>query len=405
MKKKSFIIVAITLLFVALIGLWVRNQKVDLTSIPTTVPVIIEENVGAPQAVQAENKAVENKIEEVIPRLTLENLNLIALKLKDSQSGAQNYKILQQLKNVLRSMPVEQVTPLILAYMGSKNDAQTQLSFSVNAEGYLEMSPTFRVFLMDILAELNPQAAKELSVQVLNESTAPDEWAVALRNYAWGQPQKDARGDAFFNAKVESLLGNDKWAYNPTIGYLQAFDTVVYTNNDKYMTRLVELASGEEVPESTQYAARLALIRSSEQNFPAVAEQLIHNTNMPANANLRPQVLIHADLSQEGDYEVITGYLKDPKISATEKRAFIRNYPNVVDLFSNNLLTKQTPKPMANNKISDIKSLELFQQLRQDPEFLELYPELEASIERLKEWKASIERGEAQQAATSKTQS
>ena len=80
-----------------------------------------------------------------------------------------------------------------------------------------------------ICPRLDPKAAGEVATQILANYTTPDEWAVSLRNYAWANPGQPGR--AFLQMKAGQLLANADWTKNPSVGYLEAFDAIVYAHD------------------------------------------------------------------------------------------------------------------------------------------------------------------------------
>ena len=80
---------------------------------------------------------------------------------------------------------------------------------------------------LDLLLELDPEAAARISREILSSKTSADEWAIALRNVAKGE--RIERNRDYLRTRAEELITNPEWQAQPSIGYLNAFDVLVYT--------------------------------------------------------------------------------------------------------------------------------------------------------------------------------
>ncbi|MCU0749383.1 MAG: hypothetical protein MUF13_07550, partial [Akkermansiaceae bacterium] len=101
-------------------------------------------------------------------------------------------EILEALRQTIREAPDEQEAAAALAsYLKSGVDVFTKLPFEVGEEGMLATAPTLRTALLDLLVTLDPTLALELARTIMNQTSSPDEYAIALRNLAWNDLDGD----------------------------------------------------------------------------------------------------------------------------------------------------------------------------------------------------------------------
>jgi hypothetical protein len=111
---------------------------------------------------------------------------------------------LTELRAALLALPTNEAVAEIRRFLDSKADAPTHSGFKVGRTGLLDEAPTLRTFLLDELARLDPSAAGEYAKVILANKDSPDEWAVALRNLARGDPS--AEGRTLLELKAGELL-------------------------------------------------------------------------------------------------------------------------------------------------------------------------------------------------------
>ncbi len=162
--------------------------------------------------------------------VTLSMLQQICAALRAAKDGESARQELEKLRALLAAMPPDKAAALIREFLDSKMDAPTHLGFTVGPGGLLEGAPTFRTFLLDELARIDRAAAADYSKTILQSKDSPDEWAVALRNLAWGDSSAD--GHQLLEEKTEEMLQDTSWQESPSTGFLEAFDTAVYLGNE-----------------------------------------------------------------------------------------------------------------------------------------------------------------------------
>lgn len=276
---------------------------------------------------------------------------------------------------MLAAMPKDQAIALIRQFLDSKADADTHLGFKVGQGGLLDDAPTLRTFLLDELARLDPAAAADYSKTILQSKDSPDEWAVALRNLAWGDTSADGR--TLLEQKTTEMLQYPPWQQNPSTGFLEAFDVAVYLGGTSLMPTLTSMLQQQNDP-AISHASYLALDRLVINNpQTTLAGLLADPTSMQGHESTRADYFARADVSDPQQRQIVENYLLNPQISAAELNTFAGIFPNANYMISPNLLTQsQTPNHAA-LAARDAASLQAVQQWMTDPRFSQLQPELE----------------------------
>lgn len=291
----------------------------------------------------------------------------------------------------LAALPKDEAVAAICEFLNSRQDAPTHLSFKVGGNGWLTEAPTLRTFLLDELARIDPAAAAVYSRVILAGMDSPDEWAVALRNLALGDPGVDGR--ALLEQKTTALLQYQPWQQDPSVGYLESFDAAVYLGGTNLLPTLSQLARQQDNPAVT-HAAYLALDRLVIANPVTVLGALEAAPDLlQGREATRADFFARADARDPQQREVLETYLLNPGLSAGELQTFAGVYPNANFMLSPNLLT-QTPTPGHNALISrDTQSLAVAQQWMTDPRFSSLLPALQTITARLQYFVQQANRG------------
>ena len=290
-------------------------------------------------------------------------------------------KILAKLRAYLLSLPKSVAVRLIDQFLNGKRDALTRLQFTIEKNGLLSAAPTLRVFLLDLLAQVDPQAASQYAMQILSTPGSPDEWAISLRNYALAGPPSATQ--AFMEAKLAEMLANGAWRNDPSVGFLEAFDTAVYTHDTALTPTLSQLMATKDNP-AVAHAAYLTLDRLVISDPATVLGQLQAQPDLMQGHELtRADYFARADPGDPQQKAVLESYLLDPNRSQQELNAFAGVYPNENYMISNNLLT-QTQTPTYSDIISrDRTALSVVQAWMSDPRFQTVQPQLQTMANRL----------------------
>jgi hypothetical protein len=293
-------------------------------------------------------------------------------------------QMLATLRRYLSSMPPEDAAAAIRNWLDTGQDAPTQLEFKVGRDGNLKETPSLRVFLLDYLTQIDPAAASSCAEKILGTMVSPDEWAISLRAYALANPSPDAR--IFLHQKVSEMIGNEAWRNNPSVGFLEAFDVIVYTRDRDLTPDLAQFVQQKE-NRALAHAAYLALDRLIQAEPAEVLGQLQSRPElMDGREGTRADLFARADVRDPKQKAVLENYLLDPGRSPTELQKFAVTYPNANYMVSYNLLTRTATPTGAELSARDREALRVVHEWLGDPRFARLGPELQAMKSRLEQF-------------------
>jgi hypothetical protein len=362
--------VALVAIF-ALSGWWLSRKRGDAQS--TTGSETIT-------ATNAPTAAVESTSSPT-PKSNFESA---ANALAAAQSGDDRSTALARLREMLKSGNTNELSLAIRRLLDGKSDAATGQGFKIGDNGSLLEAPTLRTLLLDQLATLDPAAAAEYARTILNSSTSPDEWAIALRNLARGDTTAEAR--TFLEAKTGELLRNKAWQREASVGYLEAFDTAVHLGGTTLLPPLTELVSKKD-NQAVAHAAFLTLdrlvINQPAQTLAVLNE---HPEWMAGREETRANYFARADVGDTAQRQLVESYLLDAAREPAELQAFAGVFPNANFMISHNLLTSNATLDGATLARRDQASLEAVNQWLADPRFEKLHPQLEKMKTRLNEF-------------------
>jgi hypothetical protein len=285
---------------------------------------------------------------------------------------------LEALRAELLAMPREEAVAWVRRGLADGADATTGLAFEIARDGRLAQWPTRRTFLLDVLAELDPEAAAAAGREVLERPTTADEWALALRNVArvGGDP-------AYLRARTEALITHPAWQADPSVGYLNAFDVLVHTGATASTPLLSSLVQRKD-RRDLAHAGFLTLDRLVQRH---PVEQLGLLAADEALRQSRPEMVAQqfarADVRQPDQQELLRAWLLDPRRTASELRAFAGVYPNHNRFISHNLLTLDDTHAGEDLADHDRQALRVLGAWQQDPAFAAVSEPLAAMVARL----------------------
>jgi hypothetical protein len=257
-----------------------------------------------------------------------------------SLNAANASAILAQMSATLSNMSRLDTAAAIVALLDSGLDAATGQHFNVGSGGKLSSSPTLRVWLLDQLGAVDPNAAASYAAKIYSGSNSADEWAVALRN-DWRIAASAGRIDNV-RARVLQLSARATWADNPSIGFLEALDLHVATLAWEAVPQF-ELWLQPSRPLSLRSAAWIALDRMAMEGpsdfLPALAQ---HRNWLESQPLLRAGLLARAHLGVTRERMAVEHYLQRDDISDFEGRRFLELLPNISGTVSHGLVT--TPR-------------------------------------------------------------
>ena len=148
--------------------------------------------------------------------------------------------ILRKLREELSKAPEHEVLAAIVDFLQSGADAPTGLPFIVGPDGMMELVPSLRTALLDLLPSLDPFAALDSAKTIMDKRASPDEYALALRNMAWNDLDGDLRDE--LTIRFRQMIEMDVWIKTPSSGFLEAFDISLQIAGPPIFHELVEIA-------------------------------------------------------------------------------------------------------------------------------------------------------------------
>ncbi|MBI4660467.1 MAG: hypothetical protein HY735_16645 [Verrucomicrobia bacterium] len=296
--------------------------------------------------------------------------------------------LLEALKgNLLRPESKAEAIGAILGFLRSGEDAATGLAFRVGPKHALTEAPTLRTALLDWLGQLDSRAAADHSVQILAAMSSPEEYAVALRNFAQGRPEQRDELRNYF----DRLASHGAWANQPTAGYLEAFDVVPHLADPAFINTLSpHLAPSAH--HSLRHASLVALDRLVLANPKGSLHEMLRENALEDQPLLRASFLARADVRDRGQRELLEQYLLSSSLSERELDKFLRLFPNANRFASYNLLTESAGHSLADLAALDAAALERVREWQTQPRFSGLSPRLKQLENRLVEQVASAKR-------------
>jgi hypothetical protein len=301
--------------------------------------------------------------------------------LRETADRDEARRTLAGLRTSLEALPADQAVAAIRRFLAEGDDRASGLSFEIASDGSLVEWPTFRTFLLDALPGIDPAAAAAVGREILSRATSADEWALALRNVARGEPS--AASAAFLRSKTEELISNAAWQADPSIGYLNAFDVLVHiesTASTPLLSGLVQRKDRKDLA----HAGFLTLDRLVQRQ---PADMLARLAADPALGDSRPEMVAQqfarADLRDPSQRAIVASWLLDPAREPAELRAFAGVYPNHNRFVSRNLLTSEVGIPGPDLAAHDREALRVVAGWAADPGFAAIRDHLGAMVSRL----------------------
>jgi len=301
--------------------------------------------------------------------------------LADASDAAKRKQALASLRQALAASSTGEASAAIRQFLDSKADAATHQGFKVGAKGALEEAPSLRTFLLDYLGQVDPAAAAAYAQGILSQAGSPDEWALALRNLALGDTS--AEGRTLLEQKTGELLRHAAWQQEPSVGYLEAFDTAVYLGGTNLAPSLTDLVRRQNNP-AVAHAAYLALDRLVIKDTTQLLTALAADPGlMQGREATRADYFARADVRDPQQRQVLERYLLDPQRSGAELAQFAGLFPNANYMISHNLLTPTPTPDHAALAGRDAASLQAVQGWLADPRFASLQRPLQKVKQRL----------------------
>jgi len=295
----------------------------------------------------------------------------------------------QELRDLLKTLSPATASGVVRNILDSKVDAATHLSFKVGPDGFLQESPSLRVFLLDYLAQVDAAGAAAYSRTILATMESPDEWAVALRDLARGD--KSNEGLSLLGHKMGEMLRHEPWQQNPSVGFLEAFDVAVYLGGTKLIPTLAGLVRKQD-NQAVAHAAYLALDRLAISDATETLSSLQANPDlMQGREETRANYFARADVRETAQRLLLEAYLLNPVLGSAELEKFVSLYPNANFMVSHNLLTPVVTPDAVWLRARDAEALHVVQKWLADPRFAALKPQILKIDQRLQEFARQAE--------------
>jgi hypothetical protein len=374
-KNRLWLTVAVLFgLGIVMLAAWLWHRETQRGVTPASKETAAKANASASTALPTPAAAESSKT----------RLQEFTAKLSAAPEAKAAQPQLTELRATLLALPTNEAVAEIRRFLDSKADAPTHLGFKIGRTGLLDEAPTLRTFLLDEMARLDPSAAGEYAKVILDSKDSPDEWAVALRNLARGDPS--AEGRALLEEKAGELLRHEPWQREPSVGYLEAFDTAVFVGGTNLMTALADLVRRKD-NQAVAHASFLTLDRLVINDSVATLTALQAAPDwMEGREETRANYFARGDVRDPEQRQILENYLADPQLSPAELDAFAGKFPNANFMISANLLTQNQTLDRAALVGRDVESLRVVQQWLADPRFAKQRPALERISRRLEEF-------------------
>jgi len=301
----------------------------------------------------------------------------------------ENTDMLGVLARYLGDLPIGEAADAILVELENGRDAETGLDFVPGDDG-LDSAPTWRVYLLDLLGQIDPRSAAAYARESIFPLTdSADEWAVAMRN-AWQSYPR--HGTELSRKEMDELLGRmlarSDWRAAPTAGMMEALDFVAHAARPAVHLLAVAQWMEERPDLPTAQAVQIVLERVSLQRaddiLPALAPTA--RTGGEAGTAIRAMAMARADLRRPAQRKAVADYLLRLPPGSLEARAFFGAFP--LHTFSVATGLRGQPKlPHTRDlRAADEKAVEVLGQWSRDPAMAGHVSSIATLLAKLREW-------------------
>ena len=290
----------------------------------------------------------------------LVQLQGVARSLGSSDDPDRSFEMLSDLRTDIESMDPESVCLDFRRFLESGVDAPTGLRLAAGTDGMLDAWPTLRVFILDRLPSVDPEAGLEISLRVMEEMTSPDEYAIALRNLAWSDLDGDLAEDLIH--RLDRMFSRADWVAQSSPGLLEAIDAAVVLPEDagvEVALRITALGNSTGNQPLTR-AAMMALDRMIERNPATLVDWEPAERLQPEQ---RASLMSRIDPSEAEQLRVFSDYLAG-LANERELAVFSRLFPNGNQLRGNRLFSASLPTvSIGQRREKDVRILDAIRDL------------------------------------------
>ncbi|MCC5806607.1 MAG: hypothetical protein JJU00_09805 [Opitutales bacterium] len=260
--------------------------------------------------------------------------------LAESPSQAYAAGILRDLRAALAAAPRGEAVAAVTAFLETGRDERTRLPFSVGRGGRLETAPSLRVFLLDELGTLDPAAATQMAETGFEATESADEYAIHLRNFAWGSDLPPVERIAKVRERAMEMTQRNAWREAPTDGFAEAYDALVYATATEVTSQLAR-DTDRSRPGNIRRPSNLALdrlvIAAPEETLPQILDDMESMRDQPYT---RAGYFARSDLRDPVQREIVESYLLSDSVGPDERTYFFDLFPNQNFHHSRNLLSE-----------------------------------------------------------------
>lgn len=271
---------------------------------------------------EAESARTEELENEPDPQATS---NLIA----EGLSPQEQWEAQKALRDELLGLPQDEAVTRILDYLASGHDQSFKLPFKVGKGGWLVAAPTMRVWLLDILEEVDRSTAMQYAEDIFEKSEMSDEWAIALRSAALGRESDDGilnnADREYIKSRAFELLRNSDWESSPSAGYLESYDVVPYLGDSDLLS---EVAVQLHDPKLGQ-AAFITVNKTVTIDSSMISEVVPKLREAQISSDVVGQLMALSDPSDVQQREGILRWFLREDTPAEEKKAFLGKFPTL----------------------------------------------------------------------------
>ena len=291
---------------------------------------------------------------------------------------------LTMLRARLLALSTDAAVAEIRAWLATGDDRSTGMEFDISGDNRISGWPTLRTFLIDFLMEIDTSAAVAASREILAKPTTADEWAIALRNVARGEPAQTVRDE--LRLKTEELIRNPEWQAEPSIGYLNAFDVLVHARAVESAPLLSDIVRNKD-RRDLAHAGFLALDRLVQAEPARMLRAIAGDDALHASRpEMVAQQIARADLRDDEQRGLVKAWLLDASRTPLELEAFAESFPNYNQFISHNLLSISDPPSGENLSTHDAAAAAVLREWMTEAEFMQMRPLLERMTTRIAEF-------------------
>lgn len=298
---------------------------------------------------------------------------------------------LEEIARRLRVLPPDLAAAVLILMLDEGLNAATGLPFKVGLGGNLETASTLRVWMLDLLGQVDPAEGARYARRIYERHDSADEWAIALRN-DW-RVSAPAGQIAEVRQRALELINDARWAETPSAGFLEAFDLTVATMAWEAVSRLEQMlapAQGAELRRASWVALDRLALETPADFLPILAQRPDWLKTQPL---VRAGLFARADLASERERIAVESYLTRPNLTAEEGAKFFALAPNVNATVSYNLATTARVPTLHDAARLDRAALQALQSWQTRAEFQRWREVMDSAEVRLRESIAAAIRG------------